>query len=266
MISPVGLEKSRVLAGFKKFGITNVYLIQSEKKSEDEERLANKVRQFADDLHEILKKIMDNVHIINANITDLNSCLKILRKIIDKEIKEDVEKIYINISTSSKIFAISAIYVAGLFPNIIVPFYAKTSNYLIQDFIDVLKDEDSLNDEKKYKVIINRLIEIKEEFENSGWTKGQYKIKVVPALPFKKFTNFQKKVFSEIIKNNNKIKLQKLIDLLIPEEMGDRSFRSKLSYALKDLMDYGLLRKEKEGREVILLITGIGEIFEKYLI
>ncbi len=32
MISPVGLEKDRVLAGFKKFGATNVYLIQSEKK------------------------------------------------------------------------------------------------------------------------------------------------------------------------------------------------------------------------------------------
>lgn len=265
MISPVGLEKERVLAGFKKFGITNVYIIQSEEKKGDEARLAYKVREFASDLTDNLKKIMNDVQIIDTNITSIDSCLGILRNIIDDEIKKSAEKIYINISTSSKIFAISAIYLAGLYPQITVPFYVKTSNYLIQDFIDVLNLENSLENKKKYKKVIKKLLNIKEDFEKYGWTKGTYEIVLVPSLPLKRFTRFQKRVFKNIIAHNNKLMLQELIDELKPDQMGDRSFRSKLSYALKDLMEYGILKKEKEGREVCLVITEIGEIFGRYL-
>lgn len=263
MISPVGLEKDRVLAGFKKFGATNVYLIQSEKKKGTEEKLANIVRRFAKELGDYLEKIMDNIIIKEANITDLKSCLSVLKNIIKREIKNRAELIYINISTSSKIFAISTIYIAGLYPNLVIPFYVRTSNYLIQEIMQVLNNVEIKNDIKK---CISELNRIRDDFEKSGWTKGEYEINLIPALPFKRLTNFQKDIFNELLKEPMKLKLQNLIDELKSEKIKERSFRSKLSYALRDLINYGLVRKSREGREVALNLTEIGEIFGKFLI
>ncbi|MBD3214678.1 MAG: hypothetical protein GF311_18855 [Candidatus Lokiarchaeota archaeon] len=263
MISPVGLEKDRVLAGFKKFGATNVYLIQSEKKDGSEERLANIVRNFASDLGNYLEKIMDNIVIEEANITDLKSCLEVLKKIIKQEMEKKAKLIYINISTSSKIFAISAIYIAGLYPDIVIPFYVQTSNYLIQDIMEVLNNEELKNNTIKCLDELNR---IKENFEKNGWTQGEYKITLIPALPFKRLTKFQKNIFSELIKEPIRLKLQDLINTLKSDKIKERSFRSKLSYALRDLTNYGLVKKSREGREVALNLTEIGEIFGKFLI
>lgn len=263
MVSPVGLEKDRVLAGFKKFGATNLYLIQSIKKEDSEKRLADMVRVFAAELKDYLDKIMDNIFIEDVNITDLKDCLKILKKIVNDEIKNGAFKIYINISTSSKIFAIASIYIAGLYPNLIVPFYVKTSNYLVQEFIDILNNEKKLQNPAE---CINDLKKIKENFETSGWTKGEFNIHLIPALVFKKFTEFQKSIINEILKNQNKLTLGDLIKKLNIKDIKERSFRSKLSYALHDLISYGLIKKIKEGIAVNLILTEIGEIFSNFLI
>lgn len=106
---------------------------------------------------------------------------------------------------------------------------------------------------------------IKDEFEKSGWTKGDYEINLIPALPFKRLTDFQKNIFNELIKVN-KIKMQDLINNLKSGKIKERSFRSKLSYALRDLINYGLISKSRKGREVALILTEIGEIFGKFLI
>lgn len=262
MISPVGLEKDRVLAGFKKFGATNVYLIQSEEKENSEKNLADTVRRFAKDLGNYLEKIMDRVIIEEANITDLKSCLSVLKTIINREIENESKMIYINISTSSKIFAISAIYIAGLYPNLVIPFYVKTSNYIIQEIMTILNNEELMKNTEKCITELNR---IKDEFEKSGWTKGDYIINLIPALPFKRLTDFQKNVFNELIEVN-KIKIQDLINNLKSGKIKERSFRSKLSYALRDLINYGLISKSREGREVALNLTEIGEIFGSFLI
>ncbi|MGQ4876466.1 MAG: DUF6293 family protein, partial [Promethearchaeia archaeon] len=167
MVSPVGLEKDRILAGFKRFGANILYLIQSEKKEGSEKRLADTVRKFASDLRNSLKKMMEEIIIEETDITDLESCLRTLKEIIKKEIKKNVRTIYINTSTSSKIFAIASIYIAGLYPNLIIPFYVKTSNYLIQEFIEIL-NEDKLTENKEK--LIDELTYIKKKFEESGWT------------------------------------------------------------------------------------------------
>ncbi|TFF87222.1 MAG: hypothetical protein EU549_05100, partial [Promethearchaeota archaeon] len=79
-------------------------------------------------------------------------------------------------------------------------------------------------------------------------------------------TEFQKNIFSKLIKEPIKLKLQDLINTLKSDEIKERSFRSKLSYALRDLTNYGLVKKSREGREVALNLTEIGEIFGKFLI
>jgi len=266
MISPVGLEKDRVLAGFKKFGATILYLIQSEKKDGIEKRLADKVRRFAKDLKLFLDKILDEIMIEEANITDLESCLEVLQKIINKEIPVQADKIYVNVSTSSKIFAIASIYIAGLYPDIVIPFYAKTSNYIIQEFIEILSNNLNIQNEEKRKERIQNLIEIKDFFEKSGWTKGEYEISLVPALPFKRFTDFQKDIFKLLLGKHNELKLKELMELLKGKEITERSFRSKLSYALRELLNYGLVKKSRKGKSVSLYLTEKGNIFGKYLI
>jgi len=266
MISPVGLEKDRVLAGFKKFGATILYLIQSEKKEGLEKKLADTVRRFAIELKMFLEKILEEIIIEEANITNLESCLEIMQKIINQEIKAQADKIYVNVSTSSKIFAIASIYIAGLYPDLVIPFYAKTSDYIIQEFIEILSNNLNLQNKEKREECIKDLIEIKKYFEKSGWTKGEYEISLIPALPFKRFTDFQKNIFKLLLSNQNELKLKKLMDLLKGKEISERSFRSKLSYALRELLDYGLIRKSRNGKSVSLYLTEKGNIFGNYLI
>ena len=262
----IELEKDRVLAGFKKFGATSLYLIQSEEKEGLEKKLADTVRTFALELKKYLEKILDDIIIEEANITDLESCIKILKKIVIQEINKHTDKIFVNVSTSSKIFAIACIYIAGLYPNIVKPFYAKTSDYIIQEFIEILSNESKLQDNDKKEDCIKDLLKIKEYFEESGWTKGEYQINLIPTLPFKQFTNFQKRIFTILLKNQNELKLKDLMDLLKTEELSEGSFRSKLSYALRDMLDYGLVEKSKEGKKVIFHLTKKGQIFGNYLI
>ncbi len=205
---------------------------------------------------------MASIDIKEVDITNLKDCLRILSEIIQLEKKKKAKKIYINISTSSKIFAVAAIYIAGLDPFVIVPFYVKTSNYLIQDFMEILESEEKFKDKQE---IINRLIDIKQNFEKSGWTKGEFEVSIIPALPYKNFSDFQKDIFLGISKHNNKCLMQDLIKELKTEEIKERSFRSKLSYALRDLLDYGLVKKKQEGRQKYLILTEIGQIFNQYL-
>jgi len=266
MISPVGLEKDRILTGFKRFGITHLYLIQSEKKNKDnnEKRLADTVRNFANDLKEKLIKIFEeNLKLKNANITDLEDCMRILNAIIKYELKKGATKIYINISTSSKIFAIATIYLAGLNPNLIIPFYAKTSNYLVQDFIEILTDETKLDNREK---CFAELKKIKGNFYESGWTTGKYVIKLIPALPFKKFTQFQEQIFKKLIVGKSEKKLNDMVEEFENNKLKERSVRSKISYALHDLIEYGLIEKIRRGKFIYLKLTEIGEIFGNYLI
>lgn len=262
MVSPIGLEKERILAGFKKFGTTIVYLVQSEEKSGEEKRLAKTVRSFAAELMKLLEKTKEKVNLVDVNITDLKECIKVLKNIVKTEIKESSREMYINISTSSKIFTIAAIYLAGFYPHFIKLFYVRTTNYLIQDFIEILDDEGSFKDPQK---CINNLRKLKKDYEENGWTKGKFEVKLVPALHFKKFTQFQLDIFRELIESNNSIKLKKLIALLKGAELKERSFRSKLAYALKDLIEYDLILKEKERNEITLNLTERGEIFSKLL-
>lgn len=262
MISPVGLEKDRVLAGLKHFGITSIYLIQSKEKKGVEKRLADTVRSFSVELKDYLLKIMASIDIKEVNITNLQDCLRILSEIIREEKKNQAERIYINISTSSKIFAVAAVYIAGLDPFFIIPFYVKTSNYLIQDFIEILENQEKFKNQQE---LLNKLIKIKSKFERSGWTTGEYDVSLIPALPFKTFSDFQKEIFKEISKHKNQCQLQDLIKNLKNEKINERSFRSKLSYALRDLLDYGMVKKKHAGRQKYLILTEIGQIFSKYL-
>jgi len=116
------------------------------------------------------------------------------------------------------------------------------------------------------KECVNELIRIKENFFQSGWTTGNYEIKIIPALPFKMFTDFQKDIFNELIKRENSCKINDLVKNRKNKNLNERSFRSKLSYALHDLVSYGLVERKKNEKFVFLTLTEIGEIFGKYLI
>jgi len=60
--------------------------------------------------------------------------------------------------------------------------------------------------------------------------------------------------------------MKDLIKNLKNEKLNERSFRSKLSYALRDLLDYGIVKKKQAGRQNYLILTEIGQIFSRYLI
>ncbi|MGQ4876763.1 MAG: hypothetical protein ACP6IY_22070, partial [Promethearchaeia archaeon] len=88
----------------------------------------------------------------------------------------------------------------------------------------------------------------------------------IPIISFKSLTDFQKNIFKELMKGDHKIKLKTLMENLKTADVKERSFRSKLSYALRDLITNGLIKKKREGKEIILILTEEGKIFSQFLI
>lgn len=59
--------------------------------------------------------------------------------------------------------------------------------------------------------------------------------------------------------------MKDLIKDLKGDDLKERSFRSKLSYALKDMIDNRLIKKLKDRNEVSLILTETGEVFSNKL-
>ena len=108
-----------------------------------------------------------------AILIELEPIIQELCKIIkDEIINYNVDKIWINISTSTKLFVSAAMYVGSLLPDKIKLFYIDASNYTVNDLFNPEMSKE----------------EIKNNFEEKGITYKEdgesYKSVDVPSYPF----------------------------------------------------------------------------------
>ncbi len=189
MIVPVGLEVARIIEGFTPYAINVLYLITNpENNSEgkttnvnDKKKKLSSVQKYTLKFAKMIKrKFEDSYLIVEFKYAALNSfyeCYNILDEIYKEEIATNkLKHIFINVSTASKAFALSAYVFALIHFNIVTIFYMKASKYLILEYLE--KD--------------GSIKELETEFLKNGLTKGPYKIEEIPTFPILEFSQDEK--------------------------------------------------------------------------
>jgi len=189
MIVPVGLEVARIIEGFTPYAINILYLITNpENNSEgkttdknDEKKKLSPVQKYTLKFAKMIKrKFEDSYLIVEFKYAALNSfyeCYNILDEIYKEEIVTNkLKHIFINVSTASKAFALSAYVFALIHFNIVTVFYMKASKYLILEYLE--KDVSTK--------------ELETEFLKNGLTKGPYIIEEIPTFPILEFSQDEK--------------------------------------------------------------------------
>ena len=259
MIIPVGLEKQRITEGCKPYAANIVYLINNpgNLKNNNIEKALPSVYKYSLRFSEIISEEFEKSYVsIKSESTNLNSffdCISKLNEIYEKEIKtKRLKHIYINVSTSSKAFALAA-YVFALFHyNLTTIFYLKTSEYILLNYLEK-------------EVPIKKL---QEEFLNFGLTKGPYVIDEIPLFPIISFNSFEQdliKILSardefdtindliEIIFKNFELENEKKLNKDIKSEK--YRLRMQIRRSLESFKEKGLIELQREGRNLKIKIN-----------
>lgn len=253
MICPVGLEFDRVAAG-RKYPVNFLHIVHSKP---GERGVDGEATIFA---NKVIKTAFSPYKEWITDVLDLRECIKTLKEIVEEE--KDAKRIYINVGTCSKIFAIAAIYVASLEPNRITLFYPKADVYIVMDVIKTIKD--ALEGEfEKHKKDLEELVEL---YESHGWTmcnqskgKGFYDFDIidVPIIPFKPLGRLQKRILTELYEKESFNSISDLIMALGKKRFSEQS----VSRALRQLQGLGLVEVLGTKREKTPRITLAGNVY-----
>src|SRR4030042_870429 len=185
LIVPVGLELDRILESISFVPVSKSILLSDvikELPSKNRDKSPNLTRWLKD----FYKKIVDlwepsyktNLIKCGVNLTDSSEVIKILCKIIKNEITTTPDcKIFINISTGTKLFAIIACEIAAFYAKNIVPFYLIASDYTYPAVLDSMG---------------------LEEFQTHGIAKGPFTLVKVPVLPRVDIPSIASKILKEL--------------------------------------------------------------------
>lgn len=239
MIVPVGLERARITEGCLDYAVNVIYLINNpiRKINNDKESFAiyYYTKRFAEQVKKDLEGSFRIIEERIAHLNSINSCLKTLIEIYKKELLYGrLNKIFINVSTASKAFALAAYIFSLLHPEYVKIFYSRTSKYTLLEHLQTTKD-------------INQL---EGDFIKNGLTSGPYEIEEAPILPILHFTNIEKELIKILSKETE---FNSIMDLLKKTSLRNtRSNFVKISRALVKLESYSLIQKQKDGKNIII--------------
>jgi len=257
-IAPVGFEYDRIIEGVIYHPSNIIYLLKSYKLIEDESDPDKK-------MIEIAKKFVNNLnaHFLNTKICEpivketilieLEPIIQELCKIIKEELETyNVDKIWINISTSTKLFVSAAMYVGSFLPEKIKLFYIDASNYTVNDLFNPKMTKE----------------EIKNNFEEKGITYkydvSSYKSVDVPSYPFEILSDPKKNFLKALKKltDENSDKMVKFMNILreLKEDPYDKTVKMRYSHHIKKLRKRNLLVEKSHGRERKYALTQEGRI------
>ena len=260
MIAPVGLEKDRVIFGLNRYPVNRVVLLRSKvREYSEEEKLKNinynRIIDLTNRQVTRVKQAIKGILHIEEDDINLRSFAAIIKKLnqIVSEIKQNpelhLERVYINTSTSNKLFAMAA-YLFGCYHHELVElFYINANDYI---FTRLYMDKNYTKE--------NALA----DFEEHGETTGDYILQKVPTFPLPSLENFEQEILSKITTLTEnfgiELPLSELLNRLgVPLE--DTKNRMKISYHLKILADKGFLELIKKGRQKFISLTELGVFF-----
>ncbi len=245
MIVPIGLEKHRVLKGCQIYPVNVVYLLvnpsstfkKEKSKKSEEPGVYTHSKKFATKVFDKIKHSFREVIKIEAELNSFSSSMHSLKQIFSKENKKHttLSRIYINISTASKAFAIAGYVFACQHPDICTVFYMGTKNYILLDYL-----EDSQN------------TNLYEAFIENGLTKGPYKVNEMPLLRVEHYSEEERNLIHYLSQKDQFDSIKMLMKHI--HYKNDAAHRIRLKRHLEKLKSDGLIKLKREGKEVNIII------------
>lgn len=235
LIVPIGLERDRVIQSYRVFPANIIYLLYSSSNQKDHVGVDYYSDFFRESVYKELKEKFLEVQIERCNFGSFEDSIRIINDIYQKEAKSNVlNRIFINISTASKIFAISSYIFASQHDQFTELFYMATSSYTL---LDHLKFQGSKED-------------LKKDFLEHGLTKGPYQIIRIPVLKTIQYSSDEIRIIKFFQENKEIRSLKQLMQKLNIEE--NAAQRIKLQRILEKLRNEGLISIQKEKKIVII--------------
>lgn len=222
-IVPVGHTKLKLLESLRQFPMQKVILLLGKDRNLEGE---DKARQTAMDLRIDIKAIAE-VEEETIDKEDVLQCALDITRIISKERKDGFE-VKLNATGSMRTVGIGC-YIAALVTG--AEIYSGLSAY-----------------------------------DEAGENIGIKKILHIPPFPIKDISKEQFKILKGLSGNGGSVNsVDELISIVNPEASPDRSDyqkeRARFSYHLKELKKDGFIETEKEGKNVKVRLSKIGEIY-----
>lgn len=258
-IVPVGYEYDRVIEGVLMHPCNVIYLLKSFKEIENEfdpdKRMIEHAEKYVLKLeqHFIETRICTPI-VVEAILIQLEPLIEELCKIIQEEIYEaGAEEIWINISTSTKIFVSAAMYVGSFMHDYVRLFYIDASHYIIDDLFDPAISKD----------------EIMKKYEEYGMTikknKDSYKNVDVPLYPTEILSEPKEQILQalHILTKDDRKKVVTFMDLLrqLGEDPFDKKVKMKYGHHISALRSKNLINEvSRHGRQKRYQLTHEGHI------
>lgn len=221
-IIPVGFEKDRVLFGLLELGAKRIYLLFDNK----EDVWGNESRKYCRMAKDDLKNFFfdsENLHEVPFDPTSYESCENTIGRILAKE--EGAKRIYINVSTSTKLCAIASALKAMEYDNVFL-YYVVPKQYNLPP------------EGKPFSSGAQRM----EVFSPRGFQIGDLERKILHALDSNTITS-----------------LGELNKLVIPNDVSKAS-KAKLSYYVRKLQREGYVNFIP-GKQIVLTSLGRSRLY-----
>jgi CRISPR-associated protein Csa3 len=233
-VVPMGLEKDRVIEGLRRYPTNHAIFIHGKTKHLKVEQLA---RRNTKDIQKLIKSTI-RVDILELDLYDFESAFVELKSLFD-DLKSQGYRIYVNISTGTRIVSAAALLAA--FMTNAVPYYVIPKEYNLPKGKNVL----------------------------STGTKGVVQL---PSLGINTPTKKELVILDALLEKGSTVDRQNaLMDALPKSFFGDKkddedqsSFkarnRAKANRVLQQLAQKGFVVMEKKGRNVSVNLTESGKI------
>lgn len=273
-ICPIGFEYKRVLAGLKAYPANTVYLLYSKIKKEEYDDREKKekddiLERISQEFTEKLFNYLERTIHMDVKKCEISFVLytKLIKNLCDilGEIFQlgDVDEIWINTSTGTKLFVAAGQYIASFRPDIIHLFYVRPHNYTINMLIDGKSTLD----------------QIRQTFEDEGITYSDdglekaYTTEQLPVIPTLIPSQEANQILKALLAHCSAdfvptwTPFKVLIEHLEPgfRQVTDRSYKKSLKmkyhHHINKLIQRQLIQVETEGREKKYILTKQGVIF-----
>lgn len=257
-ICPIGFEFDRVIEGVKEHSCNIIYLLKSIKKTvnkDDPNKLLLKIaNSFVSKLekHFLETKICEPI-VRETNVVTLEKTVEELCLIIKEEIEiHGTKEIWINISTSTKLFVSAAMCVGAYYPKIVHLFYLDARHYTANLL---------LNDSMTKK-------EIAQKFKDYGITykesEKSYKGIAVPSYTTDALKDLKKDVIVTLKKMIDATgqEMVTFINLLreLGKEPSDKKIKVRYGHHISYLKSHNWVYEKKHGQQRKYGLTPEGRI------
>lgn len=257
-ICPVGFEFARVIEGVKDHSCNVIYLLKSIKKIKKADHPNKKLIEIANSFVSKLEKHFNSTEICvpivrETNVVTLEKTIEELCKIIKEEVETyQTKEIWINISTSTKLFVSAAMYVGSFYPKIIHLFYLDARHYTI----NLLLDEGVSK------------ADIAEKYQKEGIsyreTNESYKSINVPSYTMDVLKGPKKEVLTALKKmiDSSSKKMVTFINLLqeLGKEAYDKKIKVRYGHHISYLKKHNWVYEKKHGTQKKYGLTEEGRI------